>query len=249
METTNPNRPVDPSETPVQSQSIFNPANIQRGFFAIILGVSVLLVVVGVGAYYLRTKKNSSTNQAVNTNKEIQTQPSPTQATIYTSPSAAINQENSEGIVENDKTKSHVNTAGGYIVQYPQEWNISESKGSDDTSVDYSIELKNSDKVVGYLIIHKKGYLYKPDSNQPRDIILQEWMTWNRFIRTDLPDQKCVETSYGILSGFECILNPYGVSSYNFVTKTNERFIELLTGQKEYFDKFGQLLATFKFLN
>lgn len=59
MEENNPNQPVNPPETPIQDQSVSSPVNNQRGFFPIILGVLVLLIVVGGGAYYLGTQNKT----------------------------------------------------------------------------------------------------------------------------------------------------------------------------------------------
>lgn len=83
----NPTQPVNPTQIPVQPQSPQElPANNQKGFLPIILGVIVLLVIVAGGAYYLGTQQNKPTSQAIqqttpntNTPTTAFTQPSPTE--------------------------------------------------------------------------------------------------------------------------------------------------------------------------
>lgn len=75
MEINNQNQPIDSTKIPVQSPPIFNLVNNQRGFFPIILGVLVLLIVVGGGAYYLGVQKSSvslnpSPSPIVSTNQQ-----------------------------------------------------------------------------------------------------------------------------------------------------------------------------------
>lgn len=79
MEINKPNQPVNPPETP--TQPVLNPVNNKKSFFPIILGVLLLFVLVGGGAYYLG-KQNSRTNQASN----INTKPTPTQIFISSLP-------------------------------------------------------------------------------------------------------------------------------------------------------------------
>lgn len=67
MEINTPNQPINPPITPIQP--ISKPVNKHGGFFPIILGVLILLVLVGGAAYYLGTK-NSRTNQASNINTQ-----------------------------------------------------------------------------------------------------------------------------------------------------------------------------------
>lgn len=58
----NANQPVNPVKTPAQFTS--NPINNRKGNLPIILGVLVLLLVVGGGAYYFGTQSNLYTFQA-----------------------------------------------------------------------------------------------------------------------------------------------------------------------------------------
>lgn len=60
MDANDTNQSVNPSEAPVQAMQ---PINNQRGNFPIILGVLVLLLIVGGGAYYLGTPRNQSNSQ------------------------------------------------------------------------------------------------------------------------------------------------------------------------------------------
>ncbi len=72
-EMNNPNQPVNSSQTTIESQSISNPANYQKGFFPVILGVLVLLLAVGGGVYYLGTQKNQTTGQTTAPTNPIST--------------------------------------------------------------------------------------------------------------------------------------------------------------------------------
>ncbi|CAN5118759.1 hypothetical protein BH11PAT1_BH11PAT1_6460 [soil metagenome] len=66
MDINNTKSPISPSETPIQTQSSSNLTHNQRGFFPLILGLLVPLLLVGGGAYYLGTQNKIST-QNVNT--------------------------------------------------------------------------------------------------------------------------------------------------------------------------------------
>ncbi len=82
----------------------------QRGNFPIIIGVILLLFIVGGGAYFLGSQKDKSTQSV---NQPVVTQPSPTTST----PSQT---QTDNTIISSWKT--HTNTEGKYIVQYPQDW-------------------------------------------------------------------------------------------------------------------------------
>lgn len=58
MEINNPNQPINQSEAPVQPVS--KPVNKKGGLFPIILGVLLLLVLIGGGAYCLGTQNGIS---------------------------------------------------------------------------------------------------------------------------------------------------------------------------------------------
>lgn len=82
MDINNPNQPVNPPETPIQDQSVSSPVNNQKGFFPIILGVLVLLLIVGAGAYYLGLK---GSNLITGTNQySVSPTPLPIQPTTTT---------------------------------------------------------------------------------------------------------------------------------------------------------------------
>lgn len=85
MESNNSNQPTNSPTIPVHPQSIQNPVKTQRGYFPLILGVIVLLIVVAGGAYYLGTQRNQSTPTNIeqnNTTPTITTFPSPSISTV-----------------------------------------------------------------------------------------------------------------------------------------------------------------------
>lgn len=120
METDNTNQPVNPIENPIQPNSINN----QKSFLPFILGTLVLLVVVGAGSYYLGTQKNSLTNQTVNTNPDAQTLPSPTQATINTSPSPSSDTWKTESVQIKKETEVSGNENIKLSFQFPSDWTL-----------------------------------------------------------------------------------------------------------------------------
>jgi hypothetical protein len=71
----------EPQQPPIQS-----PVSNQRGFVPLIIGFAILLVVVGIGAYYLGTQKN---NQVITNNN--QAIPSPTTSDIIRNTSPTSN--------------------------------------------------------------------------------------------------------------------------------------------------------------
>lgn len=101
-------------------------------------------------------------------------------------------------------------------------------------------------KLIGGITVYEKGHKFKIDSPTPEDPSLEKYMRWNRYIRDDLPDQRCIEATYGILSGYHCSLNPYGRKSFNFISKTNQRFV-IVEGEADSSQEFIKILSTFKF--
>lgn len=82
MELNTSTQSVNPSEIPAQPQPIQPPpVNNQKGFLPIILGIFVLLLVVGGGAYYLGTQNSRTAPQAQNTNTQPTTNPQNNTAT------------------------------------------------------------------------------------------------------------------------------------------------------------------------
>lgn len=105
MEVNSPNQP----ETSTQPHPVQTPVINQKGFFPIILGVLVLLLVVGGGAYYLGTQNKSTKQSSVNTpSLTISTQ----QNNVDTSPASS-----NASIPTNWKTYN--NTKYSYSVSFP----------------------------------------------------------------------------------------------------------------------------------
>jgi hypothetical protein len=111
----NNNQSADVVEAPVQP--VQHPINNQRGNFPIILGVLVLLLAVGGGAYYLGTQKNQSSSRLTQ-----QTNPSPTISTEnmqQTSPTPTPD------LTVNNDVKTY-NAKYGYLLRYPKDWDVKE---------------------------------------------------------------------------------------------------------------------------
>jgi len=101
MEMDNTNQP----ETPVQP--ISNPVHNQKGFFPIILGVLVLLLVVGGGAYYLGTQNSRTINQTSQ-------QPAPSIGNSTNTPMVTN--------IPNNNWKTY--TSGNLTFNYPESFSI-----------------------------------------------------------------------------------------------------------------------------
>lgn len=106
MEENNPNQSVNPSGPFVQTQPVSNSVNNQKGFFPIILGVLVLLLVIGGGAYYLGTQKNANILPNDNTTQN---------SSINLSPTILPTEEPT-----NASLKSH--DSKYFSVSYPSNW-------------------------------------------------------------------------------------------------------------------------------
>lgn len=95
----NTDQPANPDES--LTQPVQHPVNNQRGNFPIILGVLILLLLIGGGAYYLGTQNSNRQTTQVNT-------PSPTAPIPTTSTNKKSN------------WKTYSGTAYTFI--YPSEW-------------------------------------------------------------------------------------------------------------------------------
>lgn len=108
MDVNEPNQTVNPSEAP--SQPIQHPINNQRGNFLIILGVLVLLLVVGGGAYYLGTQNGQT--------KNIDTQ-LPMSSQINTSPTSIPVATQVPSSTETANWKIYIHPQYKYSIKYP----------------------------------------------------------------------------------------------------------------------------------
>jgi hypothetical protein len=64
METNNPNQPVNepitPPKTPIRAPTPEHPVKNQKGSFLIVLGVILVLLILGVGGYFLMNKQTAT---------------------------------------------------------------------------------------------------------------------------------------------------------------------------------------------
>ncbi len=102
MEINNDNKSVNPVET--STLPVPQPRNNQRRNFLIILSVLFLLIVVGVGAYYLGTQNNRQITSTQNA-------PIPTNA-VSSTPTQAQEAE----------LKTFTSTPLRFTIKYPSEW-------------------------------------------------------------------------------------------------------------------------------
>lgn len=132
MEENNPNQSINSYETSIPPQPVSNLIKNKKGFFPIILGVLVLLVIVGGGAYYLGTQNKSTKQSTINT-------PSPTISTqqnnVATSPAY------SNGSVSTN-WKTYKNTKYGYTVRYPPTIDITSSNPDGKVEQVKTLEMK-----------------------------------------------------------------------------------------------------------
>ena len=78
METNNDNQQPQSNLSSPQSQPSLNTISNQKGNFLIPIGLVFLILVIGVGAYYLGTQKNKPPNSQQSTNTPTSTQVTPT---------------------------------------------------------------------------------------------------------------------------------------------------------------------------
>ena len=237
----NTNQPVNPSETPVQSTPA--PLNNKRGFFLAVLGVLVLLVVVGSGAYYLGTQKNNASNQMYNTT------PLPT---ITSNPTPIPN---------TTSLKTYTNTKYGYSINVPQDMKIVEENQTVDSaseatkiqSLNYEIDNSvckggcSNPIMMGWLlnIMVRREWQYGYDkeflNHKPFGVLFEEEKTINgvkiiieEVKRMDLPDLGNTDWCADIVDKGNL---------YRITYSANE--------SQKYFSKetFYNMLSTFKFIN
>ncbi len=127
MEPNELNQSVNPAVTP--NQPTQHPIHNQRGNFPIILGIIVLLLVVGSGAYYLGTQKSNTANQTVNI------QPTTSQNSAVANPTdtpvATQTPQSNEATTD---WKTYSSAKAKYSFKYPTEWplvNVPPSQGCD----------------------------------------------------------------------------------------------------------------------
>lgn len=65
MEMDNTNQQAQPTQTPVQTESSYNPIANQKGTFLIPIGVVLIILIVGVGAYLLGLRQNQSSQNSI----------------------------------------------------------------------------------------------------------------------------------------------------------------------------------------
>ncbi len=109
MDMNNTNHPTSLPVTSVQNLVPEHPIKNQRGKMSLILGVLVLLLIVGIGAYYLGTQNNKQPSQVVNNT------PTP-QPTLTSSPST---------VPANSELKTYQGQS--YSFQYQSDWTILKS--------------------------------------------------------------------------------------------------------------------------
>lgn len=92
------------------------PVNNQRGYIQIILGVLILLLIVGSGAYYLGTQKNKSLSQS-----KVQNSPTPSSSQPSPPPTVNIKAQNTEW-EEYTSNKLPNISFKAYKIIYPATW-------------------------------------------------------------------------------------------------------------------------------
>lgn len=113
----NTNPPVNASENTFQPQPIPTPVNTQKSLLPIILGGVVLLVAVGVGAYYLGTQNSKVNPQAQNISPQPTTNP---QNTIMTSPTDIPVTTQPPQTNQIAGWNTYTSQAYGFSIQYPK---------------------------------------------------------------------------------------------------------------------------------
>ena len=193
-------------------------------------GIVSFGIAIGVIGYILGTKNNQTA---------VQNQQSANIPTLSQPPTTPTS-------IPDETTNWKIYNGKYFSFKYPSNWTVEDSGGSEGTAQENYITFSQDGNINGHLTIDRKDYKYNPDSKGARDITLDEWMSWNRFLRDDLSNQNCTKTVHGLLSGYECSLNPYGSSSFNFISKTDKRFIDF-SGNKSLINKFTDMISTFKF--
>lgn len=229
MEENNSNQSANLSESPAQTQPVSNPINNQKGFFPIILGVSILLIVVGGGAYYLGTQNSGKTTQPQNSNAQSAT--NPTSSPVVTQPSQV------------DKTsgwESYISVKHGYEIKYPNflvhEAETYQGIGGEVTTDSWLPQTKNYSISV---------YSYQEGVNTKLEFIAKTEADESILV-TGQQVRKLVGT--GIISDKGTLIHVGPVKNKG----VNYMFIFTSGNQKATVDDlttFDQMLSTFKFIN
>lgn len=99
-----------------QNQPFQGNISNQKGFFPIVAGMIVLLIVVAGGAYYLGTQKNKPSLPSIPQSNQLTV--SPTESSQYL-PSTTNPSPSSDTMVN---WKSYISTKAKYSFRYPPEW-------------------------------------------------------------------------------------------------------------------------------
>lgn len=104
---------------------------------------------------------------------------------------------------------------------------------------EFAIVLEKDSSNIAMFNIYRKNSLYKTNDSPAHDLTADQWIYWNLY-------NNCVDKKLGLLSGKYCTSNPYSDNEYIFVTKYNDRFIEI-SGKSDNKLNIDQILSTFKF--
>lgn len=232
MEENNPNQPANPAENSVQTQITPNQVHNQRGFFPIVLGILVLLIVVGGGAYYLGTQNGRTTSQGQN-NPQSTINPENTVAIPTSTPTDTQTTSDTETV----NWKTYADTRNNFSIKYPSGWTEKGPVADNDTTLVYL----HADESFG---------------EGPEPIQYYVWI----YSDSKLPSAKLTKESLGAYTIYKTDELPSRSGALTaFITQDEKKYIAVSItpydvkqpwiSQDKYIGIFNKMLSTFKFTN
>lgn len=240
MEKNNSSESVNPSEAPIQP--IQHPINNQKGNFPIILGVLVLLLVIGGGAYYFgkMSNKPTETNELSVSNNGSNIQ---------------IKDQSPNPANEANNLKTYINSKRGYQFNYPEEYKLEEAEATK-TTFEGAYLQKDTEFTVGGGLggsnVLKKGVVISFTVFPNKDIS-------DTALKSEYGSDIALKAvQIGGKEGTEIIFQPETYAGRKIFTKLDNAILELSSNsgfetnkqdQATYLSDFNKILSTFNFTN
>ncbi len=170
----NAQQQVNQEDNPNQNPSVINPISNQRGNFLLIVGVVVLVLVIGAGAYYLGVNKDSSSTNIKN--QQIQVSPT-TQSSPTGLPTGFTD--------ETANWKTYTNKKYGIEFEYPKElyiWSDHYNNPNNENSL--SLNQDDCENIQAAYCGVRNSLAFYVESAE--NLTLEEWIKVNLFKKSNI---------------------------------------------------------------